>query len=50
MLRDSRTADREPIGQFTYRGGPPAQQMENRLPGWIGEGSQQFSLVGHTLP
>ena len=50
MLRNSRTADRKPIGEFTYRGGSPAQQMENRLPGWIREGSQQLSLVGHTLP
>jgi len=50
MLRNSRTADRKPSGEFTYRGGPPAQQMEEGLPGWIGESSQQLSLVGHTLP
>ena len=50
MLRNGRAAYRQAFRYFADRGWPPAQQIENRLPGGIGESAQQRLLVGHTLP
>ena len=50
MLRDGRPADRKLCSQFTHRGGPLAQQVENSLAGRIRERAQQLPSVSHTLP
>jgi len=50
MLGNGRTADREPIGEFTDGGGTAAQQVEDSLAGRVGEGCQLLRSVGHTLP
>jgi hypothetical protein len=50
MLRYSRTADRKPSSQFTDRGGPLPQQVENRLSSRIRARAQQLPSVSHTLP
>ncbi len=50
MLRDGRPADGKLGSQFTHRGRPLSQQVENSLAGRIREGAQQLPSVSHTLP
>ena len=50
VLRYSRAAYGKLLGELAHCRGPLPQQVDNTLPGRVGERAQHLPTVSHTLP